>query len=157
VPQRSEIFFRGSAAWINRIFGFLRQAFPIFEWELRAEPSLSLHLCPFPQRKADRMTRFASLFIAPLALLVLPAMADAQTARTICAERDQIVGTLTGYFGETARSWGMGPAGRIVEIFASDETGTWTITVTAPDGTTCLVASGNSWEDLARSPAGEAT
>lgn len=103
------------------------------------------------------MTRFVSLFTAPLALLVLPALADAQTARTICAERDQIVGTLTGYFGETARSWGMGPAGRIVEIFASDETGTWTITVTAPDGTTCLVASGNSWEDLAQSARGEAT
>lgn len=103
------------------------------------------------------MTRLASLFIAPLALLVLPAMAEAQAARSLCAERDQIVGTLTGYFGETARSWGMGPAGHIVEIFASDETGTWTITVTAPDGTTCLVASGNSWEDLLQPARGEAT
>jgi len=103
------------------------------------------------------MTQLTSLMIAPLALLLLPVMAGAQTARTICAERDQIVGTLTGYFGETARSWGMGPAGRIIEIFASDETGTWTITVTGPDGTTCLVASGNSWQDLAQSARGEAT
>jgi len=103
------------------------------------------------------MTRFKFLVPALAAFLVLPALAEAQAARTLCADRDQIVGTLTGYFGETARSWGMGPAGRIVEIFASEETGTWTITVTAPDGTTCLVASGNSWEDLARLPGGEAT
>ena len=103
------------------------------------------------------MSRLAPLFPALAALLVFPVLADAQTARTLCAERDQIVGTLTGYFGETARSWGMGPAGRIVEIFASEETGTWTITVTAPDGTTCLVASGNSWQDLTQSLRGEAT
>lgn len=101
------------------------------------------------------MTRFATLVTGLAALLVLPAMSEAQTARTICANRDQIVGALTGYFGETARSWGMGPAGRIVEVFASEETGSWTITVTAPDGTTCLVASGNSWQDLAQVAAGD--
>jgi len=95
-------------------------------------------------------------FLAGLAaLLFLPVLAEAQTARSICAEREQIVGTLTGYFGETARSWGIGPAGRIIEVFASDETGTWTITVTAPDGTTCLVASGNGWQEMVQPTRGE--
>ena len=37
----------------------------------------------------------------------------------------------------------------VVEVFASDETGTWTITVTTPNGMTCLVASGQSFEALA--------
>jgi hypothetical protein len=90
------------------------------------------------------------------AIAILPHWAEAQTARSICAERDQIVGALTGRFGETPRSWGMGPDNRIIEVFASAETGSWTITVTAPDGITCLVASGLYWVDLAREPAGEA-
>ena len=97
-----------------------------------------------------------SLLTGLCALAFLPSWADAQTARTICGTRDRIVGTLTDRFGQTARSWVLGPNNRIIEVFASSETGSWTITVTAPDGTTCLVASGLYWEDLAQDPAGEA-
>ncbi len=101
------------------------------------------------------MTTGKQFIIATLALSLLTGAAAAQT-RSICGARSQIVDTLTGRFGETARSWGMGPDNRIIEVYASDETGTWTITVTAPDGTTCLVAAGQHWEDLAPIPAGEA-
>ena len=99
----------------------------------------------------------AYVFIGGILALLTPLNpAQAQTARTICGERDQIVETLTGRFGETARSWGMGPNNRIVEVYASEETGTWTITITAPNGTTCLVAAGQYWENLVPLPAGEA-
>ena len=37
----------------------------------------------------------------------------------------------------------------MVEVFASRDTGTWTITVTRPSGLTCLVASGQAFETLA--------
>ncbi|MGB0658681.1 MAG: hypothetical protein ACPGNV_00790 [Mangrovicoccus sp.] len=43
---------------------------------------------------------------------------------------------------------GLGANNSVVEIFASDKTGTWTITVTMPNGTTCLIASGQAFEDL---------
>lgn len=36
----------------------------------------------------------------------------------------------------------------VVEVFASLETGTWTITITRPDGLTCLAASGEGFENL---------
>ena len=36
----------------------------------------------------------------------------------------------------------------MLEVFASAETGTWTITLTMPGGPTCLVASGEAWEWL---------
>ncbi len=36
----------------------------------------------------------------------------------------------------------------VVEVFASPETGTWTIIVTLPDGQTCLVASGEGYESI---------
>ena len=62
---------------------------------------------------------------------------------------------MASQYGETARSIGMGPGNRIVEVYASDETGTWTITVTSADGMTCLMASGQSFEALTPAPLGE--
>ena len=34
----------------------------------------------------------------------------------------------------------------MIEVYSSDETGTWTILVTRPDGTSCLLAAGQRWE-----------
>ncbi len=44
---------------------------------------------------------------------------------------------------------GLGANNAVVEVFASAETGSWTITVTSVRGLTCLVASGQAFEDLA--------
>ena len=44
---------------------------------------------------------------------------------------------------------GLGANNQVIEVFASSETGTWTITVTTPAGVTCLVASGQAFEELA--------
>jgi hypothetical protein len=39
----------------------------------------------------------------------------------------------------------MKSAGYLVEVFASSS-GSWTIVLTQPGGTACLIASGNYWE-----------
>ena len=96
------------------------------------------------------------LAASALAVWALPDTASAQN-RPICAERDVIVGTLATRYGETAVSLGLGPGNRVVEVFASEETGTWTITVTSVNGTTCLVASGDSYTVVAPIPDGEPT
>lgn len=74
--------------------------------------------------------------------------ASAQGARN-CAPRDTVVAKLAEGYGETRQSMGLGANNSVVEVFASNETGTWTITVTTPNGVTCLVASGQSFEVLA--------
>ena len=51
-------------------------------------------------------------------------------------------------YGESRQAIGLGTNNQVVEVFASLETGTWTITVTTPAGVTCLVASGQSFETL---------
>lgn len=66
-----------------------------------------------------------------------------------CAPRKMVVERLADAFGETRRSVGLGGQGQVVEMFASTDTGTWTITVTLPTGMTCLVASGDAYETLA--------
>ena len=65
-----------------------------------------------------------------------------------CAPRAVVIERLADAYGESRQSVGLGGRGEMVETFASVQTGTWTITVTAPNGITCLVASGQSYEKL---------
>lgn len=73
--------------------------------------------------------------------------ASAQNTRN-CGPRQAVVDRLAEGYGETRQSMGLGANNAVVEVFASEETGTWTITVTTPNGLTCLVASGQSFEPL---------
>lgn len=63
-----------------------------------------------------------------------------------CGARDRVVAELAEAYGETRRALGLAANSAVVEVFVSDATGTWTITATLADGTTCLVASGRNWE-----------
>ncbi len=74
--------------------------------------------------------------------------ASAQQNRN-CAPRGAVVDRLANTYGESRQSIGLGEQGTMIETFASSDTGTWTITVTTPNGLTCLVASGQSWEEFA--------
>lgn len=89
----------------------------------------------------------ASLMVALMASTTFPATAQGQN----CGKRDTVIDRLALRYGESRQSIGMAPQGRVVEVFASLETGTWTITVTLPNGMTCLVASGQSYEALEES------
>jgi hypothetical protein len=75
-------------------------------------------------------------------------LAQAHSARN-CGPRDLVIEKLASGYGETRQSIGLGQNNAIVELFAARTTGTWTITVTTPDGVTCLVASGDAFETLA--------
>jgi hypothetical protein len=89
-----------------------------------------------------------SLLIRPAiaaALLAATPTAEAET-RQACAKRDQVVRKLAEKFGETLRSIGLHQSDGVVEVYSSEETGTWTILMTRPDGMTCLLASGQLWE-----------
>lgn len=66
-----------------------------------------------------------------------------------CAARDAVVGELASRYGESRHGIGLAANNAVMELFASDETGTWTITVTTASGLTCLVASGENFETLA--------
>ncbi len=65
-----------------------------------------------------------------------------------CAPRADVVEGLAQNYGETRRSLGIAANNAVMELFAADTTGTWTLTVTTPDGMTCLVASGMGYEAI---------
>jgi hypothetical protein len=52
---------------------------------------------------------------------------------------------------------GLAGEAAVMELFASDATGTWSITMTLPDGRMCLMASGSGYEAEASTPAGSRT
>ncbi len=63
-----------------------------------------------------------------------------------CAERAKVIQRLAERYGETLQSLGLQENSTLLEVYASDATGTWTILITRPNGMACLVASGQSWE-----------
>jgi hypothetical protein len=78
-------------------------------------------------------------------LLAATPTAEAE-GRQACARREQVIARLAEKFGETLRSIGLHQTDGVVEVYSSEETGTWTILMTRPDGMTCLLAAGQLWE-----------
>lgn len=90
-----------------------------------------------------------------IALFAVACLAFAQTASAEgrpCAARTQVVERLSEKYGETLQSMGMHSNDGLLEVYASEATGTWTILVTSPDGTACMIAAGQMWESNAVPP-----
>ena len=94
------------------------------------------------------MTKLLNCAAAVATVLVATATTSEAQQRN-CGPRDTVVDRLNSSYGETRKSIGLGANNQVVEVFASEETGTWTITVTTVQGVTCLVASGQAYEALA--------
>ena len=62
-----------------------------------------------------------------------------------CGPRDAIIAHLATKYSETRRSVGLAANNTVMEVFASTDTGSWTITVATAQGMTCLVASGQDF------------
>ena len=96
--------------------------------------------------------QFLALSLGVGAMLLATQHAFAQTNRN-CAPRAAVINRLATHYGETRQSMGLGENNAVVEVFASLETGTWTITVTAASGTMCIIAAGQAFETWAKVPA----
>lgn len=88
------------------------------------------------------------MITAGLALGAAP-VAQAEARPNNCAPRDTVIERLAAKYGETRKSIGLGNNNAVMEVFASAATGTWTVTITTTGGLTCLVASGQAFEELA--------
>jgi len=72
-----------------------------------------------------------------------------------CGAREMIVERLSRDYGESRQSLGVVGGRQVLELFASQETGSWTILLTAPDGIACLVAVGERFHRFDPVPPGE--
>lgn len=88
---------------------------------------------------------FALMLAGLVAGISLPAAAS---HRAVCAAREAVLRQLDENYGERPVATGLASNGTVLEVLAA-RSGTWTILVTRPDGTSCVVAAGEGWEDLA--------
>lgn len=81
------------------------------------------------------MAALAAFFISPAAQAQMP----------LCTDRLEVVSQLSSQYAETPKAMGIANNGGVVEVLTS-ENGTWTIILTMPNNTTCMIAAGEGWE-----------
>jgi hypothetical protein len=103
------------------------------------------------------MRRSALLAMPALvAGIALPAAAqDRAMPFSTCGEQAYVTGYLRDQFQEVPVSLGLQADGRMLQIYASEETGSWTMVSTTANGTSCIVAVGEAWQVLPSGPLAE--
>ncbi len=90
-----------------------------------------------------------NLFLMSFGIGAMMLAANNSSAQTrSCAPHEAVVERLAVRYGESRQSIGLGADNSVIEVFASMDTGTWTITMTQPGGPTCLVAAGQAFQQL---------
>ena len=101
-------------------------------------------------RRGVSAAAFALLMFAGIVILNTPA-----AAQSSCGPRDAVVELLGNQFAETTVAVGLASSGGVIEVLASDDGSSWTIMLTMPDGTSCVVATGEAWLDVLRRAKGQ--
>ena len=88
------------------------------------------------------LPKAAALVLVPMCI----AFSGSAHAQMVCGSRADIISQLQKKYGETRRSVGLQQGRGIVEIFASEQSGSWTILVTDTRGKSCLMAAGEAFQ-----------
>ena len=88
-----------------------------------------------------------ALALVTAVALPLPAMAAGNMA---CSQRDDVLAQLGNKYKEAPSAVGLANNGGLIEVLTSDDGATWTIIVSMPNGTSCLLAAGENWQPVER-------
>lgn len=91
------------------------------------------------------------LFVLSFGLAAVLAATQIAHSAPQCDSRDAVTALLADRYGESRRAVGIAGETAVMELFAAEGTGTWSITMTPPDGRTCLMASGSNYEAVTES------
>ncbi len=89
-----------------------------------------------------------SLLTASVVAVIWSMPVQAQQQQPPCASRAEFLNHLSANYREAPVAMGLTANGGLLEVVASKD-GSWTIIVTTPNGMSCGVASGLSWENTA--------
>jgi hypothetical protein len=79
-----------------------------------------------------------------LGMLLAAKAAVAEEPR--CTTHDEITRQLEQRYAEVPVSLGLSSAGKLVQVFSTEDGATWTLVLTQPDGTSCVVGAGRYWQ-----------
>lgn len=88
--------------------------------------------------------RWPVLIVLIILALIFPRPSKAQAN---CAPRAVIVDRLVEQYGEARQAVGL-TSNALIELFANDQTGSWTFIASLPDGTSCVMAAGHEYQSL---------
>ena len=83
--------------------------------------------------------------IGMIAAISQPAAAQQQPA---CTSRADVISHLGKKYSENPVAIGLANNGGVIEVLSSRAGASWTIIITMPNGTTCMIAAGENWEDV---------
>jgi hypothetical protein len=66
----------------------------------------------------------------------------------LCDQRASIIGHMAEKYREAPVAIGVTSTGSNVEVLTTGDSTTWTIIVSNPNGTSCLIAAGEGWRAL---------
>lgn len=81
---------------------------------------------------------------AVLALVANVASAE-ESPRDVCQDYDQTAAWLKQEYKEEPIAGGLTHTGKLMQVFATEDGSTWTVVMTNPDGTACVVSAGKHW------------
>jgi hypothetical protein len=90
------------------------------------------------------MTRKTIVFPALVGALLTVA-ASPVSAAAFCANRNEMVKSLSDKFKENPAALGQINGSAVIEVFVSEK-GSWTILATGTDGKSCVISAGEGWE-----------
>ena len=91
------------------------------------------------------MVRIVLLIVA---LIVVESAQLAAAESMKCTERTAAIRHLQGKFSESPVAMGLTNTGTVLEVLTSNAGESWTILVTMPNGTSCLIAAGEGWRTI---------
>ncbi len=92
------------------------------------------------------------IFILPILFAGAPV-----SSQTRCGQRSILVEYLFERFGEVPHAIGLASDNSLMEVFASEATGTWSVLMTRPGGPSCLVSAGSAYQSIIASPKKQGT
>lgn len=104
-------------------------------------------------RKSNRPIK-QTLIGAGAALGLMAAVLAPQTAHADSEElqRGNLIKLLSDRYGENSVAAGIAENGGVVELLTTGDGSTWTLLITLPDGSTRVIAAGESWISVAAQP-----
>lgn len=85
---------------------------------------------------------------------LLAAGPQALPVEVVCAPREALLTSLSREYSEAPQAVGLANNGSVVELLSTRDGKTWTLLMTQPDGTSCVIAAGEAWDLLPQQVAG---
>ena len=93
------------------------------------------------------------IFAFLAAFIASPAMAQSRTADVTCDDSLRLEQMLSTVMRAERRAFGLRGPETVLEVWIDPRTQDWTLVQIYTNGTSCIIAMGEHWEDLTPAPA----